>query len=437
MRYFINIKQKIFMLFRKYLKEEYKNKIFQAFFILFIGVFTLAYVFVIRYNVEHIKIIIEERLNIENVSNLTFVYYIFYSFFQIPFGFAFDKYSTKSVFSLSMSLSAIGLAIFGFAQNEYVAILGRILLATGSAAAIPLLAKITSIIFIDSVKNKLLGLLISCSIIGGAMYQPTYTDMIFDNKYINSVFGDHAYSIGFLILSAFGLLSVILFLLFGNKSKPTNNNKNIEDVNITHVLNLLLKPKIILYCILGGLMIPSFEGFPDLYGKDLLTIGYNFTQQAANWIKTYFFAGLAIGASAMLFVPIKMNHRYLIVIYGIGFLICWYYLLNSKPSFLVAFFAYNGLGLFSAYQMALFSLIEANMMSKKYSATAVSFANSFIMGVGAIFQIILPWSVKQFAYYGEASAIIYGLSIIPLLILIAIIGFILVPGYDEMKSMKR
>ena len=437
MRYFINIKQKIFMLFCKYLKEEYKNKIFQAFFILFIGVFTLSYIFVIRYNLEHIRTIIEKKLNIEDISNLTFIYYIFYACFQIPFGFAFDKYSTKSVFSVSMCLSAIGLAIFGFAQNEYIALLGRILLATGSAAAIPLLAKITSILFIDHVKNKLLGLLISCSIIVGAMHQPTYTDMIFHNKYINSIFGDQAYSIGFLILSAFGLLSLILFLLFRSKSKQTNNNKNTEDVNISHALNLLLKPKIILYCILGGLMIPSFEGFPDLYGTELLTIGYNFTEENADWIKRYFFAGLAIGSSAMLFIPTKMNHRYLIVIYGIGFLICWYFLLNSKPSFLVAFFAYNGLGLFSAYQMVLFSLIEENMMSKKYSATAVSFANSLIVGIGALFQKILPWSVNQFASYGEASAIIYGLSIIPLLIIIAMIGFILVPGYDEIKSIKR
>ena len=400
------------------LNTQYKNYFFRAMFLITLGIFFLSYIFVIRYNLEHISELVKNKLNIQDISNITAIYYIFYSFLQIPFGLAFDKYSIKSVLTFSMMLCSFGLLIFGFTSNEYIAILGRSLIAIGSAAAVPFLAKIISIVMDNAAQRaKILAISISLAVFLGAMFQPKYTDLIFNNM---------TYEQGFTLLSFISLITIILFIVFGKIiHKPI---KSQDEFNFVIIMKLILRPKIIFFCSCAGLMIGSFEGFPDLYGRTLLTIGHNFSIEDADYIKSFFFAGLAIGA---LLIPSNIKLRHLIIYYGIGFLLFWYLLLYTNITFSIALISYIGLGICSAYQMVVFSLIQLNINNDRYGASTVAFANSFIMAFGSLFQKLLPFSISIFNSYTPQLSILYGLSIIPILTLIAVIGFISVKGYNE------
>ena len=398
------------------LSKNYQNRIVQATMLALFGIFFVGYMFLIRYNIEHIKELVTEKLNIVDISTLTAWYYIFYAIPQIPFGIAFDKYGIKKVFTFAATLCSAGLFIFSVTTNFYLALLGRMMLAFGSGAAIPLLAKVNSEIFDSKTRATMMGVLLSAAILGGAMNYPLYTDLIFESS---------TYENGFFFLSSIGvgMIVVLYLIIYTPKSSEIEQNQ----INVSEDFKLILKPKSLFYCLCTGIMIATFEGFPDLFGGELL-IAHGFSHEIASYIKSYFFCGLALGS---LLIPSNFNNRYLTIVYGIGLLICWYFLLYTTPNFQVAFLAYNGLGFFSAYQIIAFYVIEDNMMNKKYGATAVSVANSCIMMFGSLYHKLLPASVAYFSYLGEKEAIICGLQIIPFATLIGLLGFILVKGYNE------
>ena len=126
--------------------------------------------------------------------------------------------------------------------------------------------------------------------------------------------------------------------------------------------------------------------------------------------------------------------RYLETIAGAGFAMLFIFILLlsgllQKETMMVSFFI---LGIASSYQiLAIYK--ASTYLDEKFAGLATAITNMIIMSFGYFFHSSIGIIIKIFTDKGEAGSFLYGVTFIPIMLLIGVLGFSFL-AYQEGKK---
>lgn len=346
------------------------------------------------------------------------VYYIGYSLMHLPIGVMLDRYGPRKVMTGCILLTVIGLLPIIFAEKWMYPIIGRALIGIGSSAAILGTFKIIRMTFATQRFTRMLSLSVTIGLIG-AIYGGGPV------SYMCNVLG---YKVVVEIFAAIGVLLAIITYLIVPEMKSVHRDTVISDIK-----TVFTNRKVMLLCFFAGLMVGPLEGFADVWGSEFLKRVYSFEATTANYLPSMIFIGMCFGAPVLSYIAEKTD-SYLGAIIGAGIFMCAVFAalvagIFTVDSMMVSFIL---VGVSCAYQII--AIYKASTYVPEHVAgltTAV--ANMIIMSFGYALHTIIGLVVNAYSAASGALAYTYGVSVIPVTLLIGVVGFIALACHDKRK----
>ena len=176
-----------------------------------------------------------------------------------------------------------------------------------------------------------------------------------------------------------------------------------------------------------GLMVGPLEGFADVWGSTFLRVVYQMDESIAASLPSLIFIGMCCGAPVLNWIAEKSG-SYLGTIVGAGLVMAAGFgamLLGEVPTSLLSGI-FVIIGVCCAYQIIAIYLISCYVAEKVASLTT-AVANMVIMVFGYVFHASIGWVVTASGGIEQSNSLIYGVSIIPLTLLLGAIGLFLMP----------
>jgi predicted MFS family arabinose efflux permease len=350
------------------------------------------------------------------------VYYLGYSLMHLPIGIMLDRFGPRKVMTGCILLTVIGLLPIIFAEHWVYPLIGRALIGTGSSAAILGAFKIIRMVFKEQHFTRMLSFSVTIGLIG-AIYGGGPV------SYLSSTLGYH---IVVQIFAVFGLLLAILtYFIVPEMEKSTHSSTISADIK-----QVITNPSVVSLCLLAGLMVGPLEGFADVWGSAFIKRVYGFDPTAASYLPSMIFVGMCFGAPVLSFIAEKTGN-YLGVIIGSGIIMMLVFLalisqqMNSSNTIALGFIL---VGVCCAYQIL--AIYKASTYVPEHVAgitTAV--ANMIIMSFGYGFHTTIGILIDNLGGPSMRSAFIYGLSVIPIALGLAVIGFFALFYWERNKNL--
>ena len=381
-----------------------------------------AYQYILRVMPNIMLSDIMQQFNIDAAvfGQFSGAYYIGYCIMHLPIGIMLDRYGPRNVMSICILLTVVGLLPIVFAQHWIYPIIGRVLIGIGSSAAILGTFKIVRMTFSEQHFTRMLSLSVTIGLIG-AIYGGVPVSYLCDS-YGHKV-----------VVEIFALLGIVFagitYLLVPKIDSPRNTTIMAD------IKTVFTNGKVILICCLAGLMVGPMEGFADAWGSQFLKQVYGFDVKMANYLTSMIYIG-------MCFAPIlsriaEKTGRYLETIAGAGIVMLTAFtmlvvgILDSK-SITVSLFL---VGISCAYQiLAIYK--ASTYVPENVAGLTTAVANMIIMSFGYLFHSTIGLIIKSSNAAGEVASFSYGISIVPITLLIGAIGFFMI-SYKERGSLKK
>ena len=337
------------------------------------------------------------------------IYYLGYSLVHLPIGIMLDRFGPRKIMTGCVLLTVVGLLPIIFSNHWIYPLLGRALIGVGSSAAILGTFKIIRMAFKEQHFTRMLSFSVTIGLIG-AIYgggPVSYLCTILNYKTVIEIF------------AFFGVLLAFL-TYFTVPEIEKNNQKNTIFSDIKQVLR---NKKAISLCVLAGLMVGPLEGFADVWGSAFLKQVYGFDVRSASYLPSMIFIGMCFGAPVLSFIAEKTKN-YLAVIMGAGIvmMLVFLFLIFHQISANTIAFGFILVGICCAYQiLAIYK--ASTYLPEEVAGITTAIANMIIMSFGYAFHTLIGLTVDAFGGPTLANAFTYGLSIIPLALAIAILGF--------------
>ncbi|MCC8368847.1 MAG: MFS transporter [Rickettsia endosymbiont of Oxypoda opaca] len=315
-----------------------------------------------------------------------------------------------------MLLTVFGILPIVFAEHWLYPIIGRFFIGAGSSAAILGVFKVIRIVFIEKYFARMLSFSVTLGLIGA----------IYGSAPINYLYEAYGYQVVVQIIAILGVvLASTSYILIPHA--PV-----IPSIGVVSSLkHIFTNSRVLLVCVLAGCMVGPLEGFADAWGSKFLKEIYNYDMSRAHYIISMIYIGMC--CAPVLSLIAEKTDSYIGVIIGAGIIMMATFIILATKQFnmqvmIISFFI---VGICCAYQiLAIYkasTYVSENMVSL---TTAV--ANMIIMSFGYIFHSTIGIIVKQYNDLGEDKSYIYGVSIIPFMLLIGISGFSIL-SYRERK----
>lgn len=334
-------------------------------------------------------------------------YYIGYCIMHIPIGIMLDRYGPKKVMSASILLTALGLLPVIMSTDAIYPIIGRLLIGMGSSAAILGTFKIIRMTFPEQHFTRMLSISVTIGLLG-AIYGGGPV------SYLCDIYG---YQQVVEIFVWLGVAFACITYLLVPEIESTNTSTITSDIK-----TVFANKKVVYVCFLAGLMVGPMEGFADAWGSAFLKQVYHFDATTANYLTSMIYIG-------MCFAPLlsqigERTGQYLGTIAGSGFIMFIVFvmlccsMLNQHTITIGLFIV----GICCAYQIL--AIYQASTyVTENVSGLTTAVANMVIMSFGYIFHSFIGIIVQCYSDMGESTSLIYGVSIIPITLLIGSIGF--------------
>ncbi|NSL16792.1 MFS transporter [Tatlockia micdadei] len=338
------------------------------------------------------------------------VYYLGYSLMHLPIGIMLDRFGPKKVMTGCILLTVIGLLPILFAERWMYPMIGRALIGMGSSAAILGTFKIIRMAFREQLFTRMLSFSVTIGLIG-AIYGGGPV------SYLCTLLG---YKTVVQIFAFFGvLLATLTYFIVPEIEKSTQPHSIISDIK-----RVLTNRQVIALCLLSGLMVGPLEGFADVWGSAFIKRVYGFDPTLASYLPSMIFIGMCFGAPVLSFIAEKTNN-YLAVIIGAGIAMMLVFLALISKQFTANTMAFSFIlvGVCSAYQiLAIYK--ASTYLPEDVAGITTAIANMIIMSFGYAFHTTIGLLVNVFGGPSMSSAFIYGLSVIPLTLALAVVGFL-------------
>lgn len=348
------------------------------------------------------------------------IYYLGYSLMHLPIGIMLDRYGPKKVIPICIIITSIGMMPIIFASSWIYPVIGRLLIGIGSSAAILGVFKIIHMNFAAKKFTQMLSISVTIGLIGA----------IYGGAPLNYMMENMGYKNMIIILSSIGIILAFTSYLLIPAINPHEQEKTSVWADIKQVIT---NPKVLIICILSGLMVGPLEGFADAWGTRFLQTVYQFDEEIASALPSMIFIGMCFGAPVLSFIAHKTSNIGTIIISGILMALIFYLLLFNAFGPTTMTIAFIIVGICSSYQIIAI-YIASTYVPKRVTGLTSAVANMIIMLFGNPFHTIIGTSIDLLGGINNSTAFCQGIAVIPIATSIAVIGFALMMLHDRKTS---
>jgi MFS family permease len=320
-------------------------------------------------------------INIIHIGDIMSIYFPIYAISQLPAGFLLDKFGPRLVLSIACMIVSIGLIFMAIAHGDFNLILGRSLIAVGSAFAFLGTLKVAADWLSSAVFPIAVGLTNSIGVLGGMFGQVLLNSMVLKFSWQSSLWYIAFFGIG---------LSIVLMIFLKNNDQVA---LSVTKGKILRADMKLLKSKQLwLLSLYAGIMVGTVvNAFSELYDVVFLEYAYGIGSEKAALISSMIFVGIAVGGPlhstiAKFFGSKKrwMVIANLLTIILFGFIAIFHSYIPIKALYPLYFF----LG-FCVSSMLLAFAIGKDIFPENVHGLTMAVINMVIGLCGALFQPLL------------------------------------------------
>lgn len=360
-------------------------------------------------------------INEAGFGTLTASFYIPYILMQIPVGLTVDRISIRWILTLMSIVTALGCAVFGFADSLWIASLGRMLIGFSAAFAFISALRLATSWFPPAMLGLLAGLTQALGMLGGASGQAPVSFLVSAVGWRHSMF-----VIGFLFI----LLAGMLYQYVQDSPESSHaQKKNAQKVSILTSLKIILSSKQTwVNALYAGFLYAPAAVIGEAIGPAYLQYGRGLPVHAAAFATGLIFIGWVFGGPVSGWLSDRLGRRKPVMIVSavcglvIMLLLVYYPHLHTKLVYVLLFlFGFTNAGVAIAYA------VSTELHDRSVVGTAIAFTNMASIFVGATLQPIVGRLVDYVAgargYHVESlllSDFQFGLRVLPLCSLIAL-----------------
>jgi MFS family permease len=366
-------------------------------------------------------------INYIDIATIMSIYFPIYALSQIPAGYLIDKYGVKQALGWSCLTVSLGLFCM-LAPFVSTIIIGRVLIAIGSAFAFIGSLKTISIWFPVKYFSLFVGITQSIGVLGGLTGQVL----------INYLIGISGWQTALFNIALFGVLwSIVIFLLL--KNKPTTSAIPTAAATVTpqhhkkngNFLSIIRDKNIWLLAIYAAIMVGTvMNTFAELYDVIFLKKSLHMSSQQATHITMFIFIGVGVGAPLHGIISHHFSKqsiwmRWCALMTLIVFILIPIASIASFPTSILILI-YFLLGFFVSSMLLSFSIARCCYPIDSHG-TIFALVNTIIGFGGFLFPLIFGQIVKMMMGYihlGEELLLPLFLLAIPLAISLGITFFI-------------
>lgn len=349
------------------------------------------------------------------------VYYIGYALMHLPLGIMLDRFGPKKVMTACILLTVTGLMPVIFSNNWVYPLIGRALMGMGSSAAILGIFKIIRMTFTEKQFTRMLSFSVTIGLLGA----------IYGGGPVSALCDSLGYQKVVILFAGFGaLLAALTFCIMPDLKTPHTGGLS-DDLK-----TVLTNKKVIVLCLLAGLMVGPLEGFADVWGAAFLQQVHGLSREHAGYLTSLIFVGMCFGAPVLSFIGEKSSN-YLTVIVGAGLmmLLSFVVLLSGYLTSNGMIIAFILIGTCCAYQiLAIYK--ASTYVPEQVAGLTTAVANMIIMSFGYAFHSAIGLLINIYGGTKVSTAFIYGVAIIPICLAIAVTGFSIIL-YRERKDFTK
>lgn len=346
---------------------------------------------------------------------------IVYSGMQLPVGVMLDRFGPKRLLSVASISCALGCALFGSSPIFWQLLLGRGLIAFGSAFALISCLKLVANWFPPRRFALLSTLTIAIGMLGATCGQAPAAILVGKFGWQNSNY----------IFAAIGLiLSILIIIIIRDQPiKPESSTTHNKIPLLQGLKHVIAQRQNWITAIYGGLMYAPTLIFGGLWGVTYIAQKYGYPKAEAGLIVSSIYIGWAIGGPIFGWISDTLERRklpmYISSSVALLFITVAIYA-NGLDKITLTLLLF-GFGVFSSGFPLSFVVIQ-EMNPSQYTGAALGFMNTINQAVGAIiapiFGMVLDFwwkgamvdNIKIYATTDYAIA----LSVVPLLVIISI-----------------
>lgn len=329
----------------------------------------------------------------EQFATLGSIYLYAYAFLQIPLGFIVDRLGVKKVALSSIMLCFVGTMTIGYAEEIYMAQIGRFLVGAGSACSFMSAVKWVSDSFPEGKRAFLMGATLALGVVGALSAGTIFVTLVEAMTWRPAV----------LTTGWIGMVLGIFIMLFMKSPSPVVlEQSNIKEIK-SSAWRVITNKRIMLYAALATGLYTPLSVLADLWGVSFLSQKLGITRADSAATVMYLYIGLGLGCLILPTLSEKFNafvgtiRLALIVILVLFCATLWANISSSlviRGIFLV-------LGFFAGGEMICFAGAVLHSAAGQ-TGLAIGVTNTINMLCGAVLEQTIG-SILDFQWNGAVS----------------------------------
>jgi len=317
------------------------------------------------------------------VGNLSAFYFYAYGAVQLPVGVLVDSLGARRVLCLAALMCAVGSLMFAWANDIWLAYLGRLLIGLGSGVAFVSTLKLISLWFPVNRFALLSGLTLMLGMVGGIGGQAPLAILVDGLGWRDTM----VWASGFVFI-----LAIVIGSVVRDKTPPDHNVDNTT-VPLMNNLSMVLKnPQICISAGVGFCIPAALFAFASLWGVPYMMTAYQLPKAEAAAMMSLILIGWALGAPLQGWISDHFRRRKIpLIVSSVGACLSLFMILYMPELPILAvkiLLVINGLC--SSALILIFALVRENA-SLNSAGTAMGYANMSVIVSAAILQPLVGW----------------------------------------------